>query len=105
LPPEHAGGIATYTATIAPALAARGHDVHVLSCASEHTLSDDYERGVWWHRRPLRFDAARRYPAYVQIGLRVASALTAFWETRKLRMSFDVVEAPDWMAISLLLSW
>src|SRR5438132_14415502 len=106
LPPEVAGGIATYTATIAPALAARGHDVHVLSCASEHTFSDDYESGVWWHRRPLKFDAtARRYPAYLQIGLRLASAVTAFWEARKLPVSFDVVEAPDWMAVSLLLSW
>jgi len=104
LPPEHAAGIATYIATIAPALAARGHDVHVLSCSPGHSHGDEHDRGVWWHRRPTnaadRVFARLRHP---QVGLRVAAMTTTARELKRLMTRFDVIEVPEWMAQGLLL--
>ncbi len=104
LVPERAGGIAAYTATIAPALAARGHDVHVLSCAPEHAHRDDHESGVWWHRR--RLAGGERTPSlgrFRQSALRLATAASCRRELARLHMSFDVIESPEWLAESLLL--
>lgn len=102
--PERAGGVAAYTATIAPALAARGHDVHVLSCAAEHERRDDHARGVWWHRRrlplPERHGRLRRYRQSV---IRITTAVTYRRELQRLRTRFDVIETPEWLAESLLI--
>jgi glycogen synthase len=101
--PERAGGIATYTATIAPAIAARGHEVHVLSCAPEHTKRDDVVDGVCWHRRPLLakvkpLDWARGK----QTGIRLATAMSCRTALRS-RPRFDVIESPEWLAESLVI--
>ena len=101
--PERAGGIAAYTATIAPALAARGHEVHVLSCAPEHADRNDQVEGVWWHRRRLiggeRTPKLRRFR---QTALRLATATSCRRELPSLQTSFDVIESPEWLAESLL---
>jgi glycosyltransferase involved in cell wall biosynthesis len=103
LVPERAGGIGTYTATIAPALAARGHEVHVLSCAPEHAHRDDHERGVWWHRRRLLGGSrAPEADSYRQTKLRVATAISCRSQLRSLGMRFDVIESAEWLAESLL---
>ena len=104
LVPERAGGVAAYTATIAPALAARGHDVHVLSCAVEHAHRDDHHDGVWWHRRrlPLR-DRPGRLRRYRQSVIRMTTAVTYRRELRRLGGRFDVIETPEWLAESLLI--
>lgn len=102
LVPERAGGIAAYTATIGPALAARGHEVHVLSCAPEHERRDEERDGVWWHRR--RLIGGRRAPdheRYRQSLTRLATATSCRKELRKLDVRFDVIESPEWMAESL----
>jgi glycosyltransferase involved in cell wall biosynthesis len=103
--PERAGGIATYTSTIAPALAARGHEVHVLSCAPEHDRRDDVVDGVHWHRRrliagahPLDWDRGK------QVAIRLVTAITCRKELRSLGGRFDVVESPEWLAESLFIS-
>jgi glycosyltransferase involved in cell wall biosynthesis len=100
--PERAGGIATYTSTIAPALVARGHDVHVLSCAPEHSRRDDKVDGVWWHRRHLI--GGERFPnldRYRQSALRLATALSCLKALGSIGRRFDVIESPEWLAESL----
>jgi glycogen synthase len=102
--PERAGGVAAYTATIAPALAARGHEVHVLSCAAEHEQRDDHAAGVWWHRRHLPLPArGGRLRRYRQSVIRVSTAITYRRELKKLGTRFDVIETPEWLAESLLI--
>lgn len=104
LTPERAGGIASYTTTLAPALADRGHDVHVLSCAPEHEKRDDYERGVWWHRRRLLGgDRATTRETYRQTATRLATSISCRRELRRLRSTFDVIESPEWLAESLVI--
>ncbi len=105
LVPERAGGIASYTMAIAPALAARGHEVHVLSCAPEHDRRDDFDKGVWWHRRHLI--GGRRTPdlnRYRQSATRMATAITCQKELRRLGVRFDLIESPEWLAESTLVS-
>ncbi len=104
LVPERAGGIATYTAIIAPALAARGHEVHVLSCAPEHERRDDQHRGVWWHRRGLLGrDRAPTRGSYRQTATRVATSISCRRELAGLDTRFDMIESPEWLAESLLI--
>jgi glycosyltransferase involved in cell wall biosynthesis len=104
LVPERAGGIATYIATIAPAMAARGHEVHVLSCAPEHERRDDHTDGVWWHRRRLAGgDRAMSMKKYRQTALRVATAFSYRRELAGLGTRFDVIESPEWLAEGLLI--
>ncbi|HYZ91749.1 MAG TPA: glycosyltransferase family 4 protein [Actinomycetota bacterium] len=104
LAPERAGGIATYIATIAPAMAARGHEVHVLSCAPEHESRDDQADGVWWHRRRLAGgDRAMNMKKYRQTALRLATSFSCRRELARLGTRFDVIESPEWLAEGLLL--
>lgn len=107
-PPETGGGgIGSYVATIAPALAARGHEVHVLSCVSRQTPSDTMDRGVWIHRRPqIRVRGSsrllgRKWPETVP---RILTATSTFVHSRRLGVRFDVIEAPEWMAEGLFLA-
>lgn len=100
------GGIGSYVSTIAPALQARGHDVHVLSCVRDQSSVDLQDSGVWIHRRPLRhvpgLGRATRLPATVA---RISAALSCLLEMRGLGADFDVVEMPDWLAEGLLVSF
>lgn len=100
--PERAGGIATYTATIAPALADRGHEVHVLSCAPEHDNRDDFQGGVWWHRRRV-VGGRRRIKRLRRTSLRLKTAVSCRKELRSIG-DFDVIESPEWLAEGLLIS-
>jgi FkbM family methyltransferase len=50
-PPKPMGGIARYTVELARGMAARGHDVHVVT-ESEVPYRLDFEDGVWVHRYP-----------------------------------------------------
>jgi glycogen synthase len=98
--PPFGDGIGAYVASVAPALAARGHEVHVLSCRAGQPRSDTVERGVRVHRRgqpPL--PAPERL---LPVAQRVRAALACARHARALG-PFDVVEAPDWMAEGLLL--
>ena len=49
-PPRLTGGIARFLGDAAPALAARGHEVRVLTRAEEEHGTVDLEDGVWVHR-------------------------------------------------------
>ncbi len=86
-------------AIIAPALAARGHEVHVLSCMVDQRCRDYVEEGVHVHRRDqvqLRGmgRVARRLGANLTI-FRVTSGISNFLESLRLGGDFDVIEFPD----------
>jgi len=102
-PPETGwGGIGSYVASVAPALAARGHEVHVLSCVRRQKFRDYIDRGVYIHRRgQFRIWGRRYFPLTVD---RLRVSLSAFFWYRHLRrsgMKFDIIEYPDWAAEGL----
>ena len=103
LAPLHAGGIATYTSTIAPALAQRGHTVHVLSCAEDHARQDTDRDGVTWHTRPLLANAVARLHRAPEATLRLRSMASSLAWLRRAHERFDVIETPDWMALGFLI--
>lgn len=104
--PERAGGIASYIATIAPALAARGHEVHVLSCAPEHDRRDDVRDGVVWHRRRLLGgERAATTESYRQTKLRLATSISCRASLASLGTRFDVIESPEWLAESAMVGY
>ena len=110
-PPETGwGGIGSYLYALAPALAARGHQVHVLSCAEGQKSSDLLDRGVHLHRRGLLqrprtlrlLHLVLRAPQTVK---RLWLALSNYYWYRRLDADFDVLEYPDWLAEGLLFAW
>ena len=102
-PPETGGGgIGSYVASIVPALADLGHEVHVLSCVKGQKPRDYLDSGVHIHRRdqptilPLKvLRALLRIPLTVS---RIAAGISTFIEAQRLCVEFDVVEYPDWSA-------
>ncbi len=101
-PQTGGGGIGSYVAEMAAVLAARGHEVHVLSCVPGQGRHDYRDGRVWIHRR----DVSRR-PQLAHLArsgkaaLRLEVAVACFREARRLGR-FDVVESPDWMAEGLI---
>jgi glycosyltransferase involved in cell wall biosynthesis len=103
--PPITDGIGAYVGSVTPALAARGHDVHVLSCLAGQERSDTVEDGVNVHRRgELRLRALDLGERGKPVKERVRRALSCRAEARRLGERFDVVEAPDWMAEGLLVT-
>lgn len=99
-PPETGwGGIGSYVSIIAPALAARGHEVHVLSCVEGQPVGDRFERGVHLHRRgQMRVRGLGRALRSHEAASRLKGAISSFLEARRLGVGFDAVEIPDWQA-------
>jgi glycogen(starch) synthase len=101
-PPETGGGgIGSYVETMARALVARGHEVHVVSCVQGQAIDDCVRAGVYLHRRGVpRFlpKIRKRLPSTAR---RVEGALSSYLASRRLGLDFDIVEAPDWMAEGL----
>jgi glycogen(starch) synthase len=97
-PPKQFGGIATCMSTLGPALVERGIEVHVLCCRDGQEKEDYDYRGIHVHRRGmLRIRGAWR--ALGSLGdLWFRAGLTAFVESRRLGVVFDVVEHPSWGA-------
>ena len=121
------GGIGTYGGILIPALAERGHEVHVLSCVLGQKNQDQVSEGVHIHRRgqlglkgilgifkrslansqgsetgqPVY--VPRRFPPPKTVH-RLRSALSTYLSYQRLRISFDVIEYPDWGAEGLLFS-
>lgn len=88
-----------------PALAGRGHDVHVLSCSWDEDGARDYqERGVSVHVRPrlsVRGLGLLRAPL---TAARIGLAFSCLKWLRELDEDFDLVEAPDYMAEGSLIA-
>lgn len=110
-PPNHSGGIATFTRDLAQSLAAQGHIVHVIAHSPDINRVD-FEDGVWVHRMRLRqverprAALARKVPEHIW-----SWSAVALEEARRIatHRPIDVVEAPVWDAegIAFLLdgSW
>jgi glycosyltransferase involved in cell wall biosynthesis len=104
-PPETPDGIGSYVAEIAPALVARGHEVHVLSCLPDQPRSDRVDHGVHVHRRgEVRLRGLNRLGAR-KTSARIRHTLSCRVEAARLGLTFDVVEAADWMAEGLGLAF
>jgi len=101
-PPVQNGGIGWYVGTLAPKLASRGHDVHVLSCVSGQTRSDSILQGVHVHRRGWRnIRGLWRIGKYSGLPMTIShlhAGISAFLEAGSLGVHFDVIEYPDWHA-------
>ena len=101
-PPETGGGgIGSYVESMARILAARGHEVHVLSCVEGQAVEDTKRAGVYLHRRGVRRwlpKIRRRLPA---AAFRVEGALSSYLAVKDLGLEVDVLEAPDWRAEGL----
>lgn len=102
-PPETGwGGIGSYVSSIAPALAAQGHEVHVLSCAYGQASRDYTEQGVYVHRRgQLRIRGLGRIVQVLGVPdliTYIRGGLSTFYEYRGLGINFDVIEYPEWGA-------
>jgi glycogen(starch) synthase len=106
MPPETGwGGIGTYIANLAPALADAGADVHVLSVVPGQPRSDrQMQSGMTVHRRPLRRPrGVGRVSRLDETWERLSVGVGVDRELRALGITPDVVEAPEWRAESLVL--
>ena len=97
-PPNHSGGIATFSRDLAQSLAAQGHVVHVIA-QSPDINRVDFEHGVWVHRMVMRTIErspeahARKIPEHIW-----SWSAVALEEARRIatHRRIDVVEAPVW---------
>jgi glycosyltransferase involved in cell wall biosynthesis len=111
VPPDTAwGGIGTYVAALAPALARLGADVRVLSVVRGQAASDTEVAGYRVHRRDLRRPpGVGRLARLPKTWERVTLAAAVAREARRLDFEPDVVEAPEWnaegLAVALSSSW
>jgi glycogen synthase len=103
-PPETPDGIGSYVAETAAALAARGHEVHVLSCLGGQAERDYHDGRVRVHRRGEQAVRGLRRLVGERTAARLSHALSCRREVARLGIAFDVVETPDWMAEGLLLA-
>jgi glycogen(starch) synthase len=103
-PPESPNGIGSYVAETAAAVAALGHQVHVLSCIPGQEPRDYLDGDVRIHRRGERGYGLGRVIRGRYTAVRVQHAAACWREARKLEIDWDVVESPDWMAEGLLLA-
>ena len=102
-PPETGfGGIATYVYCLAPALTARGHEVHVLSCYKNQQVRDLVDKNVFIHRRPsINLRGSNRVIKLAKIPhalSRFEAGLSAFFKSLELNFIPDVVYFMDWGA-------
>ncbi len=102
-PPKSMAGIARFTVDLAEGMAARGHDVHVVTRDDEGPARVDFERRVWVHRYPVnpRFlpelDGSSVVP-----GLEQAAAIHSVVERIHATRPVDVVCGPLWGAETLV---
>jgi glycogen synthase len=106
-PPETGwGGIGSCVFAMAHALTDRGHEVHVLSCVRGQNARDYQDGRVWLHRRDVtKVKGLRRIVRSYDTANRLETALTCWLEHRRLNLKFDVIEAPDYYAEGLALSF
>jgi glycogen synthase len=97
-PRANFGGIGSYIACIAPALARRGHNVHVQCIQYSLKPGDQLLDGVNVHWRKLSHIRGSGRLPFSQILHRLNHARAAFFETRRLKVPFDVIEFPEWNA-------
>ncbi len=93
-PPRIVGGIARHVEELSEALAARGHDVHVVTANHPDTLEHECVRGVWIHRvKHLDFETPDFLSWVMQLNLGMMAYATALHTERP----FEVIHAHDWL--------
>jgi glycosyltransferase involved in cell wall biosynthesis len=98
-----AGGHMSYVAEAGRALAARGHEVHVLACMQGGPDEDRHDDGVHVHRRSGP-QVALGSPHLPKANNRAYQITAHLVEHQRLGLSFDVIESPDFRACGLLLA-
>ncbi len=98
-PPADTAGIARWTHECAQQLAARGHEVHVITRSHSHSDHVDYCDGVWVHSVMDLFDEDMLYRTPVPVPGSIARRAAAV--LREIQRSIDiwgvdVVSAPIW---------
>jgi glycogen synthase len=95
-----AGGVSFYTQTAARALAARGHEVHVL-IGIRGQSSDQRDGVVQIHLRPIRWlpVVSRWFP-----GLGESVCLAWWLRALRRRYNLDIAEIPNWEGMGLVAS-
>jgi glycosyltransferase involved in cell wall biosynthesis/GT2 family glycosyltransferase len=98
-PPNPNGGIGVWTAESARSLAARGHEITVLTKAEGSSETVDFEEGVWVHRIRQKHFPERpfRAPEYLPQSIYDWSA-SAYLELCRiiLQRGLDMASAPIW---------
>jgi glycogen(starch) synthase len=104
-PPETGwGGIGTYADVLSEALAAKGHEVHVLSAVEGQAETHVRSGAVTVHRFPLRrVRGAGRVTRSPETWKRLWSARSVAALVPRLGFRPDVVECPEWQAEGLFL--
>lgn len=95
-PPGFGGGIGAYVAAIAPALAARGHDVTVVSATPEPFPSRERRDGVTVVRLPMRPENGANALAQLQVWQERAEAVAELLERMQRVRPIDLIEFPDY---------
>jgi glycosyltransferase involved in cell wall biosynthesis len=105
IPPETDwGGIGTYVDVLSEALAAKGHEVHLLSVVHDQPPSRTTRGGVTVHRFPI--PPAHRPGHYLpETWRRLQLAVSVARLVPRLRIAPEVVECPEWMAEGLVLGF
>ena len=103
MPPETGwGGIGTYVDVLSEALAAKGHEVHVLSVVHGQAASRTHRQGVTIHRYNVpRIPGPTRHLGESWRRILLAASVAAL--VPKLSLRPDVIECPEWMAEGFLL--
>jgi glycogen(starch) synthase len=97
------GGIGFYVVAATEALAARGHEVTVLSCARSAVVRDEVLNGVTVHLRPfVRIPGLDRVVKSHSLNNRIRAAISCWVHAARLGLQPDAIEASEWMAEGLL---
>jgi glycosyltransferase involved in cell wall biosynthesis/GT2 family glycosyltransferase len=96
-PPETEAGIARWTEMVARGLAARGHEIHVLTRTTD-SESVVFDHGVWVHRMLPDDDGAGAMAARYDLPLEMAAWCARVWREAQMLKSFGVrlVSFPIW---------
>ncbi|MDR0826435.1 MAG: glycosyltransferase, partial [Desulfovibrio sp.] len=97
--PNPNGGIGVWVSALARGLAGLGHEISVVTRASEKFPTVDYEDGVWVHRIVQKHFPERPYAVPEDLPQLVYDwAASAHTETLRIKMirGLDVVSAPIW---------
>lgn len=97
-PPKEVGGIGVWTHELATALAAKGHEVTVVTKGHNHNTVD-FEDGVWVHRVVPVWHPNRNEPELPDVAQVIKDyAYTVYDEVMRINVirGLDIVSSPIW---------
>jgi glycogen synthase len=102
--PDRPAGIQRYQFELGRALAARGHDFHLLDCRPGGADDDFVDEGVQVHRRGTTKVELHGLEGLPLLEGGLYQAVAHRLETDRLGIRFDVIESPELRACGLLLA-